>query len=104
MTIGTRYFLTWRFTRNCVPPCSTQSCKLYRYRACPLITQSERYLQPRIGCTLQDIMPTFEHKKIMERLNALDELPSNQEEIVTWVKADAHIEFLKNNEEHGISP
>jgi len=40
----------------------------------------------------------------MERLNALDELPSNQEEIVTWVKADAHIEFLKNNEEHGVSP
>ena len=42
-------------------------------------------------------MPTFEHKKIMERLNALDELPSNQEELVAWVKADAHIKFLKNN-------
>ena len=42
-------------------------------------------------------MPTFDHKKILEHLNGLDKLPSNQEELVIWVKADAHIKFLKNN-------
>lgn len=42
-------------------------------------------------------MPTYEHKKVMEQLIALDELPSKREELVTWVKAGAHLEFLKNN-------
>jgi len=42
-------------------------------------------------------MPTFEHKKIIERLNTLDEMPATQEELFIWVKADAHISFLKEN-------
>jgi len=32
-------------------------------------------------------MPTFEHKKIIEQLTALDKLPTKQEELVAWVKA-----------------
>ena len=46
---------------------------------------------------LVKVMPTYEHKKVMEQLIALDELPSKREELVTWVKAGAHLEFLKNN-------
>lgn len=42
-------------------------------------------------------MPTFEHKKIIERLNILDQMPATHEELLIWVKADEHIRFLKEN-------
>ena len=42
-------------------------------------------------------MSNFDHKKIIERLNALDKMPTTQEKLLTWVKAKAHIDFLREN-------
>ncbi len=42
-------------------------------------------------------MPSYEHKKIIEEIKGLDELPSDQEEFATWIQAGAHLEFLRRN-------
>lgn len=42
-------------------------------------------------------MPSFEHKKIIEELKGLDELPLGQEDFATWIQAEAHLDFLRRN-------
>ena len=42
-------------------------------------------------------MPSFEHKKLIEELTALDKLPNDDGTLTDWVKAEAHIEFLEQN-------
>jgi hypothetical protein len=42
-------------------------------------------------------MPSYEHKKIIEDINRLDELPPGQEDFGTWIQAGAHLEFLRRN-------
>jgi hypothetical protein len=42
-------------------------------------------------------MSRFEHKKILQKLISLDELPNDQEELRSWIKADDHIKFLIEN-------
>lgn len=42
-------------------------------------------------------MPSYEHKKITEEIKSLDELPSDREEFATWIRAGAHLDFLRQN-------
>lgn len=42
-------------------------------------------------------MPSYEHKKIIEEIKSLDELPSDREDFSTWILAGAHLEFLRRN-------
>ena len=42
-------------------------------------------------------MPSYEHKKIIEDIKRLDELPPGQEDFGTWIQAGAHLEFLRRN-------
>jgi len=42
-------------------------------------------------------MPRFEHKKIIEELTSIDLLPTDQKELLSWVKAEQHLQFLINN-------
>ena len=42
-------------------------------------------------------MVKFEHTKIIEKLTSLDELPSDKERLLTWVKAGDHVQFLIEN-------
>ena len=42
-------------------------------------------------------MPSYEHKKIIEQIKSLDELPSDQDDFATWIQAGAHLAFLQRN-------
>jgi len=42
-------------------------------------------------------MASFEHKKLVEQIAALDSPPSDKEEFAEWVKASAHLDFLEAN-------
>jgi hypothetical protein len=43
------------------------------------------------------LLPSYEHKKIIEEIKSLDELPLDQEDFATWIQAGAHLEFLRQN-------
>jgi hypothetical protein len=42
-------------------------------------------------------LPSYEHKKIIEELKSLDELPTGGEDFATWIQAGAHVDFLRRN-------
>ncbi len=42
-------------------------------------------------------MPSFAHKKIIEKIQKIDELPSDDAQYREWVGAGQHMEFLKQN-------
>ncbi len=42
-------------------------------------------------------MPSYEHKKIIEDIKKLDELPPDRGDFATWIQAGAHLEFLRRN-------
>lgn len=42
-------------------------------------------------------MPSYEHKKLIERITKLDELPSDPKEYAEWIKAEAHLALLREN-------
>lgn len=42
-------------------------------------------------------MPSFAHKKIVEKIQKIDELPSDDAQYLKWVGAGQHMEFLKQN-------
>jgi hypothetical protein len=42
-------------------------------------------------------MPSYEHKKIIDDIKSLDELPSSRDDFATWIQAGAHLEFLRQN-------
>jgi hypothetical protein len=42
-------------------------------------------------------MPSYEHKKIIEDIKRLDELPPGQEDFGICIQAGAHLEFLRRN-------
>lgn len=42
-------------------------------------------------------MPSYEHKKIIEEIKSLDELPPGREDFATWILAGAHLDFLRRN-------
>lgn len=42
-------------------------------------------------------MPSYEHKKLVEQIRTLDELPSDQDRFASWIKAGSHLEFLRQN-------
>ena len=42
-------------------------------------------------------MPSFEHKKLIERIDRIDELPNEPAAFATWIKAGQHLSFLRQN-------
>lgn len=42
-------------------------------------------------------MPSFAHKKIVEKIQKIDELPSDDAQFLQWVGAGRHLEFVKQN-------
>jgi hypothetical protein len=42
-------------------------------------------------------VPSYEHKKIIEDIRRLDELPSDADDFAIWIKAGAHLDFLRRN-------
>lgn len=42
-------------------------------------------------------MPSFAHKKIVKKIQMIDELPSDDAQYLQWVGASQHLEFLKQN-------
>ena len=44
-----------------------------------------------------DVLPSFEHNKIIEEIKNLDELPSDPKEFSAWIQAGAHLDFLRQN-------
>ncbi len=42
-------------------------------------------------------MPSYEHKKIIEEIRSLDEVPSDPEDFSAWIRGDAHVDFLRQN-------
>jgi len=39
----------------------------------------------------------YNHKKLIEIITQLDALPTEQEKYAEWIKADAHLSFLRDN-------
>lgn len=39
----------------------------------------------------------YDHKKLIETITKLDELPTSQAEYATWITAEAHLAFLRRN-------
>ncbi|NOZ96079.1 MAG: hypothetical protein GXP47_15270 [Acidobacteria bacterium] len=42
-------------------------------------------------------MYNYEHRKLIERITKLDELPTEPESFSQWIKAEAHLDFLRSN-------
>ena len=42
-------------------------------------------------------MPSFEHNKLVSRIGALDKVPDDPVEYSTWIKADGHLDLLRDN-------
>ena len=42
-------------------------------------------------------MPDYEHKKIIETTTRLDAPPSDAQSFAEWIKANAHLAFLRDN-------
>jgi len=42
-------------------------------------------------------LSSYEHKKIVEEMKALDEPPSDHAAFATWLSAGAHLDFLRQN-------
>jgi hypothetical protein len=42
-------------------------------------------------------LPSYEHKKIIEEIKSLDELPPDRGDFAIWIQAEAHLEFLRRN-------
>ncbi len=42
-------------------------------------------------------MPSYEHKKLIERIALLDKVPEDPAEYKPWIKADGHLELLLDN-------
>ena len=42
-------------------------------------------------------MPSRAHNKLIERIENLDKVPDDVTEYATWIKADAHLKFLREN-------
>src|SRR6266446_3832339 len=39
----------------------------------------------------------YEHKKLIETITKLDELPSGEQDYAAWIQAEAHLDFLRTN-------
>ena len=44
-----------------------------------------------------NLMPSYKHNKLIERVSQIDELPDNVDEYSTWTKADEHLDLLQEN-------
>lgn len=44
-------------------------------------------------------MPSYEHKKLIEKISKIDKMPEDQSEYAQWIKATAHLELLRANAE-----
>lgn len=44
-------------------------------------------------------MPSYEHKKLIERISKIDRMPEDQSEYAHWITATAHLELLRANAE-----
>ncbi len=42
-------------------------------------------------------MPSYEHKKLIERISRLDRVPEDATEYAVWIKADGHLVLLQDN-------
>lgn len=42
-------------------------------------------------------MPSYAHKKLLEEIQRIDALPGNDAKLADWVKAEGHLDFLKQN-------
>jgi len=42
-------------------------------------------------------MPSYEHKKLIEKISKIDKIPEDQSEYAHWIKATAHLELLRAN-------
>lgn len=42
-------------------------------------------------------MSSYEHKKLIEKLSEIDEVPADSQAYSEWIKADAHLAFLREN-------
>jgi hypothetical protein len=42
-------------------------------------------------------LPSYEHKKLIERIARLDEAPSDSARYANWIKADGHLSLLRDN-------
>ena len=46
-------------------------------------------------------MPSYEHKRLVERIKRLDELPENDAEYANWIKVVGHLGLLRDNTKAG---
>lgn len=44
------------------------------------------------------VMPSLAHKKLIERIEKLDQVPDDAKEYETWLKGDGHLALLRDNE------
>ncbi|MDE2968445.1 MAG: hypothetical protein OXS30_13285 [Chloroflexota bacterium] len=42
-------------------------------------------------------MATFEHKQLVERLARIEKVPNDESEVVTWMRGDEHLQFLRDD-------
>ena len=42
-------------------------------------------------------MPRYEHNKLVSRIGDLDRVPDDSVEYATWIKADGHLDLLRDN-------
>ena len=42
-------------------------------------------------------MPSYEHKKLIEKISEIDKMPEDKSEYAQWIKATAHLELLRAN-------
>lgn len=42
-------------------------------------------------------MPSYEHKKLIEKISKIDKMPEDQSEYANWIEATTHLELLRAN-------
>ena len=44
-------------------------------------------------------MSSYEHKKLIERIKAIDEVPKDADAYAAWLDANGHLDLLRDNAE-----
>jgi hypothetical protein len=42
-------------------------------------------------------LPNYEHKKLIQAITKLDEVPADSHAFSEWIRAEAHLAFLREN-------
>jgi hypothetical protein len=62
-----------------------------------MVDLGNRMLTLKDRPTEVQLLPSFAHKKLIERIARLDETPSDTATYINWIKAGGHLSLLREN-------